>query len=142
MPALSETILFTTGTDSNGNPIKSASVTYPAGVSGAQTYYSDKIKGDGYYGGNGLHTAAYTPWPESTMIPPGENNNFRGSIVLQATLATDPSDSDWFIVAGTDATFDGSDQTNRFLNFVGNFVWIRAKLVITQGVLTSIQVNH
>ena len=142
MPALSETLLFTSGTDSNGNPNKTSSITYPAGVSGAQTYYSDKIKGEGYYGGNGLHTGGYIPWPETALVNPGENNNFRGTIQLQASLVTNPAESDWFIISGTDATFDGTDQSNRFLNFVGNFVWIRAKVVITQGVLTSIQVNH
>ncbi len=142
MPALSETLLFTSGTDSNGNPNKTSSLTYPTGVTGAQTYYSDKIKGEGYYGGNGLHTSGYIPWPESNLVNPGENNNFRGSIQLQASLVTNPVETDWFVIVGTDATFDGTDQSNKFLNFVGNFVWIRAKVVITQGVLTSIQVNH
>lgn len=62
-------------------------------------------------------------------------NNFIGKIILEATLATEPTDIDWFPVA-----FDG--EANTFVeylstapgigltvfNVTGNFVWVRAKV--------------
>ncbi len=60
-------------------------------------------------------------------------SNFIGRIVLEASLATEPTSADWFPV-----TFDG--ESNKFVEFLstdvgngltvftvtGNFVWVRA----------------
>ena len=142
MPALSESLYFITGTDANQNPIKSSSLTYPPAQRGVRTYYTEKVKGDGYYGnGQGLQTVTYVPWYEG---PTGQLviNNFVGSVVIQASLATDPVDADWFPISSTATTFDSVYHINTFHNFVGNFVWIRAKVDISAGVLTSILYNH
>jgi hypothetical protein len=141
MPALSENLYFITGTDANGNPIKASSLTYPPAGSGVLTYYTDKVKGDGYYGGQGLNTVTYVPWYEG---PGGQLviNNFRGDVIIEASLATDPTASDWFPISSTATTFDALYHVNTFHNFTGNFVWIRAKVDISTGVLTSILYNH
>lgn len=141
MPALSQTLIFTTGTDANNNPIKSSSITYPPSHSGDIIYYSDKVKGDGYYGGLGLHTVSYAPWPYQPAGP-NVSENFSGSILIEASLATDPTDADWFLVAGTEATYNAPNYSNTFTNFSGNFVWIRAKVTINAGVLQAISYNH
>ena len=48
---------------------------------------SDKVRGDSYYGyTDGLHTVAFY------------FSNFTGKIILEATLADDPLESDWFII--------------------------------------------
>lgn len=78
---------------------------------------SDKAKGCGYYGqNNGMQTVSY-----STI------NSFIGVMNMQATLATDPSEDDWFDIDNTtlgNGITPVFDQT-LLLNFTGNFVWIR-----------------
>jgi hypothetical protein len=148
MPAHSQSLYFTVGTDANKNPIKASSITYPPAsfmpttVQGPQTYYSDREKGDGYYGGAGLHTVTYNPWPKQNYTSVHVINNFEGNIVMQATLVTDPLEEDWFDIDSTRTVFNESFNTNKFHNFYGNFVWIRAKVVIERGVLQSILYNH
>ena len=137
MPALSQTLTFTTGKP----PGKSTSITYPQATHGVQTFISDPVKGDGYYGGQGFHTVTYIPWAEQPKNP-FIYNNFRGSIVMQATLELEPLESDWFDLSDTETVFDQQYHQNTFHNFRGNFVWIRAKVMISEGVLSQIMYNH
>ena len=116
------------------------------------TFYSDKQKGDGYYGyTDGLHTAAIYL------------TNFIGKITLQGTLAKDPVEADWFNislgaggVASTVSTTGLVSQTivddieyteattNQIsYNFVGNLVWIRVKVEdFTAGTIRKIIYNY
>lgn len=128
--------------DANGNPIKHSSITYPPGVTGVVTYYSEAIEGDGYYGGTGLHTVTYIPWPKDSSNNVSIINNFRGSVTIQASLATTPTDSDWFDVTSTYSEFTESVNSNVLHNFRGNYVWIRAKVTVSAGVLREIAYNH
>ena len=122
MPSISETIL------SNQN--------HP-GDSTTQTVTGEKFKGDGYYGrSDGLHTVQYTV------------SGFEGSIDIQATLATTPTDDDYFTVASAQhiSTFEDSSNAKDgsfIYNFTGNYVWIRAKVhTWTDGNVSSITLNH
>lgn len=98
------------------------------------TFYSDKQKGDGYYGyTDGLHTVAYY------------FTNFVGNVVVQATLAKDPVDADWFDVDTTTNAYDGSTALTDQVayNFTGNFVWVRAKITdFTAGTIRKIVFNY
>jgi len=100
----------------------------------SSTFYSDKQKGDGYYGyTDGLHTVAYYL------------SNFVGEITMQATLSKSPSDNDWFDVDNTTNSYDGSTaQTlQEAYNFTGNFVWVRAKITnFTDGTIRKIVFNY
>ena len=85
------------------------------------TYFkSIQEKGDGYFGAaDGLHTVTFTVTP-----------NFVGTLTMQASLATEPSEADWFDVNDTTieyktTTIPATTTTNYF-NFTGNFVWVRA----------------
>ena len=61
---------------------------------------------------------------------------------MQGSLATTPSEDDWFDIAGTTFTTDQS-TTISSSNFTGNFVWIRAKATsVTAGTITSTLINH
>lgn len=140
MPAISQTFFFTTPRTTPGMA-KTSSVTYPAGVTGPQTYISDPLQADGYYDTAGLQTISYIPSIE-VIQGMDKQNNFRGTIVTEATLVKDPTEADWFTVVGTEVTFDGTNQSNRFFNFNGNFTWIRAKVTISHGVLQVIHYNH
>jgi|AntAceMinimDraft_5_1070358.scaffolds.fasta_scaffold00838_6 hypothetical protein len=94
------------------------------------SFTSDKHKGDGYYGyADGSHTVAMFP----TIL--------EATIRIQATLATEPVDSDWFdvdnVILGNDSTAQSTATT---FTFTGNFVWIRAKVTDFQaGTITKVQ---
>jgi hypothetical protein len=134
MPALSESLLFTPAT-SVGTTATTA-VVYPNNTATTQVYVSVKTKGDGYFGASdGLHTAMYVA-----------TTDFWGTITMQATLATDPVESDWFAIDDTTVTYTQNDDRNTstvdMRNFTGNFVWIRGKVVIDNGAVSYIQYNH
>ncbi len=105
-------------------------------------FVSDKVKGDGYYShGDGLHTVVFnlTNRGDST-------DDFNGSVRMQGSLATTPTEDDWFDIAGTTHTSDLSTTTVSS-NFTGNFVWVRAKVITTNGtsnraMITSILYNN
>ena len=113
MPSTSETILTT-----QTHPADSSSVT----VTGSA------FKGDGYYGrSDGIHTIQY------------DITQFIGTIKIQASLATTPTDADYFDVFTTTET---STTVSAIQNFTGNYVWIRAVITYTGGSVNSIKLNH
>lgn len=66
--------------------------------------------------------------------------SFVGTLTFQATLAEDPSETDWFIVHTITST--GSTQ-NSYVNVEGNFVWIRAVMNdFSSGVIQHIKVSY
>jgi len=95
--------------------------------------YSDKKPGAGYHRQlDCTHTVVYNV------------DSFIGSIKLQATLAIDPADADWFDIdntllgVGDDSSFWSVSPS---INFIGNFVWIRAAYNVQNGTIVSIQYN-
>jgi hypothetical protein len=95
---------------------------------------SNKAKGRGYLDTGGMHTVQYT-----TL------NNFVGVVKIQATLATEPAETDWFDVHGVylgdniTPVPDGAVTQN----FTGNFVWVRAVVVShTAGNINRVLFNH
>ena len=113
MPSNSETILSAT--------------THP-GDSTVETVTGDSFKGDGYYGrADGVHTVQYN------------FDGLTGTITIQGSLATEPTDNDWFEVHSYTAS---QETANKYANFTGNYVWIRAKVVYTDGTINSILLNH
>jgi hypothetical protein len=95
---------------------------------------SIKAKGRGYLDTGGLHTVQYT-----TV------NHFKGIVKIQATLATDPTEADWFDVHGValgdniTSVPDGAVTQN----FTGNFVWVRAVVsAFTSGNINRVLFNH
>jgi len=113
MPANSENIL--------------TNQTHP-GDSTVQTITGEKFKGDGYYGrSDGFHTIQYS------------YAGLTGSISIEATLAVDPTDNDWFEVHSYTAA---QESASKITNFTGNYVWIRAVVTYTDGTINSIVLNH
>ncbi len=97
----------------------------------------DAIRADGYYGRtDGIHTVQVTV------------NGFTGSFGIQGTLATEPTEDDWFDInlnvnrnvssASPYVSFpvnpaepsnpEGGDDATLAFTFVGNFVYLRAIL--------------
>ena len=95
-------------------------------------FVSAKEKGDGYYSQpDGVHTVAYKV-----------NTTLTGSIKMQGSLATDPTEDDYFDISGTTFTTDQS-TTISSANFTGNFVWVRAKATsVTAGTINEILLNN
>jgi hypothetical protein len=106
------------------------------GDSSVQSLTGDKYKGDGYYGrSDGFHTVQYNV------------NGFIGSIVMQGTLAIEPTSDDWFTLSATEhnsANDSSANNTGGFIyNFTGNYVWVRAIISNwTDGTVNSIYLNH
>ena len=94
-------------------------------------FVSAKSQGDGYYSQpDGVHTVSYKV-----------NSTLTGLIKMQGTLATTPTEDDWFDITGTTFTTDQS-TTISSANFTGNYVWVRAKATgITAGTITEILLN-
>ena len=102
-------------------------------------FVTDKFKGDGYYSQpDGVHTIAY-------HVGSAINDDSTIGLVMQASLATTPTEDDWFDVSGTsidETHIDGSTLAFYF-NFTGNFVWIRAKVSgLSAGSVSKILYNH
>jgi hypothetical protein len=130
MPALSQSLEF------NTRGTSTIAVIYPNTATTIMTYLSDRVKGDGYYGSSdGIHTVAYTAAP-----------TFIGTITMQASLATDPGSNDWFDVSNTTVTYTVFNNRNTSTvdcyNFAGNFVWVRGRVEIVDGVVEVIHYNH
>jgi hypothetical protein len=134
MPALSQSLLFTPA--NSVGTTATVSVVYPNTATNTQVYLSDKVKGDGYFGNSdGLHTVMYAIGAD-----------FVGTVTMQASLATSPSDSDWFNVTNTTSTYSVLDTRSNpsvdSYNFIGNFVWVRGKVSIDAGSVFMIQYNY
>lgn len=117
MPASSETILSAT--------------THP-GDSTPETVVGEKFKGDGFYGrSDGLHTVQINV------------EGVSGTIKMQGTLAVEPVEADYFDIENVEYNSGTDGSTGSFMyNFTGNFVWVRAHVVYTDGTINSIKLNH
>jgi hypothetical protein len=104
-------------------------------------FVTAKYQGDGYYSQiDGVHTVAYHVSAGSVTAA----NNFNGSIKMQGSLATTPTEDDWFDISGTTFTADTSTSVSSY-NFTGNFVWVRAKCynwTTASSSVTKILYNH
>ena len=137
MSNLSQQFLFAIGTGTT----TATSVSIPGNAispDGGATFYSKPEKGDGYFGfGDGLHTVTYAVAPY-----------FDGIISMQASLATQPTAGDWFDVANTSLTYSQltNSTTTNYINFTGNFVWVRSRVIRLQNIPTTsvlaISYNH
>jgi hypothetical protein len=131
MPALSQNLTFHTTSGTN-----TVLVDYPNTGTGVLSFLSDRVKGDGYFGGSdGFHTVAYN-----------SNQYFIGTVTMQATLVSEPAEADWFNITNTSQVyteFDVRTQSNVDLfNFTGNFVWVRGSVRIEEGTVLAVQYNH
>jgi|TARA_B100000214_G_scaffold308363_1_gene239725 hypothetical protein len=105
-------------------------------------FVTDKAKGDGYFSQpDGVHTVAYQ------VVNLGDStDDFLGTVKMQGSLATTPTEDDWFDIAGTTLTSDQSTTIASY-NFTGNFVWVRAKVETTNttsnpSMITAILLNN
>ena len=105
-------------------------------------FVTEKAKGDGYFSQpDGVHTVAYQ------VVNLGDStDDFLGTVKMQGSLATTPTEDDWFDITGTTLTSDQSTTIASY-NFTGNFVWVRAKVETTNltsnpSMITAILLNN
>ena len=111
---------------SNSEIILSAN-THP-GDSTSVTVTGSHFKGDGYYGRTDrLHTVQYN------------YTGLTGSLKVEASLATTPTDEDWFQV---DIITLSNGTGSSIRNFTGNYIWLKASVTYTDGTVNSIVMNH
>ena len=93
-------------------------------VSGTTAVTGNKISGDSFYGfTDGLHTIAIYP------------TNFLGQVEIQATLAENPTNSDYFNITlknGQYATYNQQSSVDGY-TFQGNFLYLRALVTPQAG---------
>jgi hypothetical protein len=131
MPSLAQSLSFITYTNT-----ASTQVVYPNSTDTTMVYYSDPVKGDGYYGASdGLHTVMYTL-----------DINFIGTVTMQASLASQPTEADWFELSNVSSSYNDMSNLQStqidYYNFTGNFVWVRGVVTIEGGTVNSILYNH
>jgi hypothetical protein len=144
MPSLSQSLEFII------NSANTVVLNYPNTGTTALEYSSNPIKGDGYFGGSdGIHTVQVNL------------QEFIGKIEIQATLASNPSEDDWFTVklgvnnltvdttgliseaAASYVEYISATSGIKTYNVIGNFVWLRAKVSDwTEGTVNNIRINH
>ena len=102
-------------------------------------FVTDKAKGDGYYSQtDGVHTVAY-------HVGSAINDDSTIGLVMQGSLATTPTEDDWFDILGTTIDQNNIDGSTLAFhaNFTGNFVWVRAKVSgLSAGTVSKILYNH
>jgi hypothetical protein len=91
--------------------------------------------------GNSQPAAAYYLGNRDLQTVNTKLSNCTGNIVIEASLATTPTSSDWFkvyeLVANANATSNSAPQlasnASVYTNIQGNFVYMRAKVVDFRG---------
>jgi hypothetical protein len=92
------------------------------GYDGGASVTSDAVQAAGFYNKtNLLHSAGF------------ELNNFVGTIGIQATLVSNPQESDWSNVIETFQTYAVPYTGNYLQNFEGNYVWVRTSIANFTG---------
>lgn len=92
------------------------------------TITGEPVKGDGYYGrSDGLHSVQVTI------------TDFTGTIDVQAVLAVNPKEEDWFTVYSQTNT---NETDSSIVSVVGNYVWLRGILTYTDGTVNSVLLKH
>lgn len=99
--------------------MSSSSIRLLNSTDGYTNVVGDKTKAAGYFGSSsGIHTIA------------ADLQNFTGRIYVEASLATEPQESDWFSIQldGTNDYIEFSGDTAvKSYTFKGNYVWLRAR---------------
>jgi hypothetical protein len=108
----------------------------------SQTTYHNPGNGAPYtVTGNSQPAAAYYLGNQDLQTVNISLTNCTGNIIIEASLATDPTSSDWFdvyeLVANANASPNSAPQiasnARMYTNVEGNFVYLRAKVEDFQG---------
>ena len=66
-----------------------------------------------------------------------------GNIIIQATLATTPTETDWFKVYELVADSNANSNASTYTNIEGSYVYMRAKVEdFSQGVVNFVKLSY
>ena len=101
--------------------------------------------------GNSQPAAAYYLGNRDLQTVNTKLSNVTGNIVIEATLATTPTSTDWFNVYTLEANVNAAansapkiaSNTSSYTNIEGNFVYIRAKIEdFAAGTLSFVKLSY
>ena len=93
--------------------------------------------------GNSQPAASYYINPKSLQTVNINLEDVNGNIIIQATLATDPAESDWFKVYELVADSNANANASMYTNVEGSYVYMRAKVEdFSQGVVNFVKLSY
>jgi hypothetical protein len=106
-----------------------------------QTAYQNPGNGAPYtVTGNAQPAAAYYLGNQDLQTVNINLTNVTGNVIIEATLASDSNNADWFKVYEFEAS---SSNLSTYTNIDGNFVYVRAKVDdFSQGTINFIKVSY
>lgn len=106
-----------------------------------QTAYQNPGNGAPYtVTGNAQPAAAYYLGNRDLQTLNFNITNVTGNVVIEATLAANSSNAEWFKVYEFEAT---ASNNSAYTNINGNFVYIRAKIEdFSQGTVNFIKISY
>lgn len=110
-----------------------------------QTVYSGLIGPSYTVTGNSQPAAAYYLSNQDMQTVNIKLTGVTGNILIEASLSTTPTDSDWFNVFTLEANNMSNTNSNASMstNVVGNFVHMRAKIAdFSSGVVNHVRVSY
>ena len=111
-----------------------------------QTTYKNDGTGDAYdVTGNSVQAAGYILGSQDLQTLTYNFSEVTGNLIIQGTLASTPTDSDWFRVYKTTANYSSNvkSNTNTYTNIVGNFTYMRAKIEgFKNGTVQNVKISY
>ena len=110
-----------------------------------QTTWSSQVANGNSYTvvGNSQPAASYIITPRALQTVNINLTDVNGNILIQATLATDPVESDWFKVYELEANGNANANASMYTNIEGSYVYMRAKVNdFSQGVVNFVKLSY
>lgn len=109
-----------------------------------QTTYQNPGNGAPYtVVGNSQPAASYYINPKALQTVNINLSDVNGNIIIQATLATDPGENDWFKVYELVADSNANANSSMYTNVEGSYVYMRAKVEdFSQGVVNFVKLSY
>jgi hypothetical protein len=108
------------------------------------TWASNVANGNSYtVVGNSQPAASYVISPRDLQTVNVNLSDVNGNIIIQATLATNPGENDWFKVYEIEASDQGNANLSTYTNIEGSYVYMRAKVEdFSQGVVNFVKLSY
>jgi len=110
-----------------------------------QTTWSSQVANGNSYTvtGNSQPAASYVITPRALQTVNINLSDVNGNIIIQATLATSPLETDWFKVYELVAVSNANANSSMYTNIEGSYVYMRAKVEdFSQGVVNFVKLSY
>jgi hypothetical protein len=118
---------------------------FPGPPGATIVFAGDKQQAAAYYlSGNDLQTITWSVGQGNNYSNQNSqpNNTFTGTITIQASLATDPQETDWFDATVLSISTSTLPQVG-YTNLRGNYIWIRARVTgWTAGAINQVTASY